>query len=166
MKRPAFSGAAVTKDSAIVLLESIQESEDQSVEDETNDPNDLQATEASVFSPAITSCPRPMSPAETHTRQVIKPRWKRKRDCDFLDALRDMEDANRATLQLGQEQRDRIMQLLLESQAEEREMRRQELAFLQSEADGNRGTFRPGFCLFLDSLSSHSKSNHNAQPLD
>ncbi|XP_067284050.1 zinc finger and SCAN domain-containing protein 29-like [Pseudorasbora parva] len=152
--RPAFSGAAVTKDSATALLETIQESEDQWVEDVTSGPSELQATETSVFSPAITSSPRPMSPDETHTR-----RGKRKRDSDFFDALRDMEDANRAVLQRGQEQRDQYMQLLLESQAEEREMRRQELAFLQSEAEeSNRRNFRPGFCQFLDSLSSLSRS--------
>ncbi|CAM4296095.1 unnamed protein product [Leuciscus chuanchicus] len=117
--------------------------------------------ETSVFSPAITSSPRPMSPAETPTY-----RGKRKRDCDFLDPLRDMEDANWAALQLGQEQCDKYMQLLLESQAEEREMRRQELPFLQSEAEESKTTFRLGFCLFVDSLPSHSKSSHNAQPPD
>ncbi|XP_056098526.1 zinc finger and SCAN domain-containing protein 29-like [Rhinichthys klamathensis goyatoka] len=151
--RPAFSGAAVTKDSAIAFLESIHDSEDQSVEDEMNGPNDVQATETSVFSPAITSSPRPMSSAETHTR-----RGKRKRDCDFLDALRDMEDSNRTALQLGQEQRDKYMQLLLESQAEEREMRRQELAFLQSEAEESRRQQRDFQAGFLSVLGQFAQS--------
>ncbi|KAK7138387.1 hypothetical protein R3I94_013872 [Phoxinus phoxinus] len=137
----------------MALLETIQESEDQSVEDEMIGPSDLLTTETSVFSPAITSSPRPMSPAETHTR-----RGKRKRDSDFLDALRDMEDANRAALQLGQEQCDKYMQLLLESQAEEREMRRQELAFLQSEAEESRRQQRDFQAGFLSVLGQFAQS--------
>jgi len=92
---------------------------------------------------------------------------KRRRDSDFLDALRDMEDANRAVLQRGQEQRDQYMQLLLESQAEEREMRRQELAFLQSEAEETR-SFQRDFLSVLGQLAqSLSQSNsHTAPPLD
>lgn len=65
--RPAFSGAAVTKDSATALLETTQESEDQWVEDVTSSLNELQATETSVSSPALSSSSRPVSPAETHT---------------------------------------------------------------------------------------------------
>lgn len=103
-----------------------------------------------------------MAPAEADKR-----RGKRRRDSDFLDALRDMEDANRAVLQRGQEQRDQYMQLLLESQAEEREMRRQELAFLQSEAEETR-RFQRDFLSALGQLAqSLSQSNsHTAPPLD
>ncbi|XP_052408638.1 uncharacterized protein LOC127953431 [Carassius gibelio] len=151
--RPSFSGAAVTSDSATALLEAMPESDEQWVEDESSGPSELQATEVSVFSPAITSSPRLNCPAESHTRQ-----GKRKRDSDFLDALREMEDANRAVLQRGQEQRDEYMKLLLESQAEEREMRRQELAFLQSEARESRHQQRDFQAGFLSVLGEFVQS--------
>ncbi|KAK9979861.1 hypothetical protein ABG768_013269 [Culter alburnus] len=80
------------------------------------------------------------------------------RDSDFLDALREMDDANRAVLQRGQEQRDLHMQLLLESQAEEREMRRQELAFLQSEAKESRRQQRDFQAGFLSVLGEFVQS--------
>ncbi|KAG5854938.1 hypothetical protein ANANG_G00043370 [Anguilla anguilla] len=107
-----------------------------------------------------------MSPAEAN-----KCRGKRKRDADFLDALRDMDEANRAVLQGGQEQRDQYTQLLLESQAEEREMRRQELAFLQSEAEETRQLqrdFQDGFLHVLGQLaqSLSQRNSHTAPPRD
>lgn len=73
---------------------------------------------------------------------------------DFLDGLSDMDDANRAILQRGQEQHDQFMHLLLESQAKERDMRHS-WSRKQKKAGGSRRTFRMGFCLFLDSLLSH-----------
>ncbi len=82
---------------------------------------------------------------------------KRRRDADFWDVRRDMDNANWAVLQWEQQQWDHYMQLLLESQAEEREVRRQELLFLhtvQEKPDGSKETFRTGFCLFLASLPS------------
>uniref|UniRef100_A0A6Q2YC70 Myb/SANT-like DNA-binding domain-containing protein n=1 Tax=Esox lucius TaxID=8010 RepID=A0A6Q2YC70_ESOLU len=120
--RPALSGAAATVDSATALVEDT-ETDNQSVEDGTDRPAEPQAAEISVFSPVTVSSPRLMCPAEGNKRQ-----GKRKRDTDFLDALRDMDDANRAVLQRGQEQRDQYMQLLLDSLASERAERAEERA--------------------------------------
>ncbi|KAJ8395662.1 hypothetical protein AAFF_G00028990 [Aldrovandia affinis] len=70
-----------------------------------------------------------MCPAEANKR-----RGKRQRMQSFFDNLRDMEEASRAVQQQGQEQHDRYMQMLLDSQGEEREMRRRELAFLEHQS--------------------------------
>ncbi|KAG5844062.1 hypothetical protein ANANG_G00157450 [Anguilla anguilla] len=141
------------------------ETDDQSAEDEMGGHTELLAAESSVFTPATTSSPRPMSPAEANKR-----RGKRKRDADLLDALRDMDNANRAVLQRGQEQRDQYTQLLFEHQAKERELRRQELAFLQSEAEETRllwRDFQDGFLSVLGQLAqSLSQRNSYTATLD
>lgn len=60
---------------------------------------------------------------------------------------------NRVALQLGEEQCDKYMQQLLESQAEEREMRRQEFWLSCSrkwkKADGKQRDFQAGFLSVL-----------------
>lgn len=87
---------------------------------------------------------------------------------DFLDGLSDMDDANRAILQRGQEQHDQFMHLLLESQAKERDMR-QELAFLESEAEESRWLqmdFQNGFLSVLGQFTQSFRNSHNAPPLD
>ncbi|KAJ8289586.1 hypothetical protein GJAV_G00002950 [Gymnothorax javanicus] len=97
-------------------------------------------------------------------------KWKREKDSYFLDALRKMDEANQAVLQQGYEQQDRFMQHLLESQADEMKMRRQELAFLRAEAVETgllQRDFQTGSLAVLGQLAqSLSQKIPTAPPLD
>lgn len=97
---------------------------------------------------------------------------KRKRDHEesLLDALHEMEDATRVVIQEGNQQREHYMQLLLEAQAQEMDMRRQELELLQAEAAESRRLqqdFQVGFLAVLGQLvSSLSRNKPADSPLD
>ncbi len=61
---------------------------------------------------------------------------------------------NWAVIQQGHEQQDRFMELLLEAQADDMELRRQELAFLQAEVVETRLLQRECVSASLQSISA------------
>lgn len=66
-----------------------------------------------------------------------------------------MEEANLELMRSGFEQRDCLLQQIVDTQTEETELRRQELIFLREDADNARRQekeFQTGFLAVLDRL--------------
>ncbi|XP_062859573.1 zinc finger protein with KRAB and SCAN domains 2 isoform X2 [Trichomycterus rosablanca] len=125
-------------------------------------------TEPSYDSPATSSSPIAHLPHPTFLR------GKRKRDADFLELMREMEENNLEMLRREYEQRERYLQLLLEHDAQEAAVREREFALRQEEAAETRRqqeAFQQGFLSILDRLvqvldGRNSKTPPKSPPLD
>lgn len=77
------------------------------------------------------------------------------RNHELLEEFREMEEANLELMRAGFEQRDCLLQQIVNIQTEEMELRRQELVFLREDADNARRQekeFQTGFLAVLDRL--------------
>lgn len=138
-------------------------------------------TDSASFSDAAASGSSPTSSSHVHhscpgkTFHVLRHNWwdtftlcsltnfcvfnvgqrKGHRDHELLDAFREMEEANQELMRCGFEQRDCLLQQIVNTQTEEMELRRQELSFLREDAENARRQereFQTGFLAVLDRL--------------
>ncbi|XP_072556397.1 uncharacterized protein [Paramormyrops kingsleyae] len=150
--RPAYSGNAETKESVAASLElTVDDTQATDVSSKEDHLCEISQSESSSASSVPFNCPHPLSPM----RETPHKRRKRKRDPDFLEAIREMTERSSDVLWQGYEQRERYFQLLIDHDAQEAAQREREFAVLREEAAEARqqqNAFQQGFLAIFDRL--------------